>query len=202
MTNFNPADLDWTAGRLAGWTYEKPVNKWFQGAFRHAHRLTRACPTCSEAIVLDVTTKALENRATNHGLALRRCKKCRVALKAGPETYAARKAETATVLKPEVIVVAAPVQTPLITAQELDELRMANATMKEELDYLYAYGKEMREKLAAYELGPALAASQAAPKFVPPVEKTVQMPQYIGENAVKPPFVPNRNKSQKMPWDA
>ena len=62
-----------------------PVNKWFQGQFRHAHRLTRPCPTCTETIVLDVTTKALEGKATNHGLALRRCKKCRLALKAGPE---------------------------------------------------------------------------------------------------------------------
>lgn len=93
MSNFDPAALDWASGLLQGWTYDKPVNKWFQGQFRSAHRLTRPCPTCREVIALDVTAKALEGTATNHGLALRRCKKCRDALKAATkDTYAERKA--------------------------------------------------------------------------------------------------------------
>lgn len=95
MTNpFNPDSLDWGTGLLAGWTYDKPVNKWFQGQFRHAHRLTRPCPTCQDTIVLDVTTKALMGDATNHGLSLRRCKACRVALKTstGSDEYEKRKA--------------------------------------------------------------------------------------------------------------
>lgn len=94
MTNFDPATLDWQVGLLAGWTYDKPVNKWFQGEFRNAHRLTRPCPTCRGVIVLDVTAKALQGNATNHGLALRRCKECRVALKAAnvSNDYAQRKA--------------------------------------------------------------------------------------------------------------
>lgn len=133
MTNFDPIKLDWVTGLLAGWTYDKPVNKWFQGQFRNAHRLTRACPTCSETIVLDVTTKALEGKATNHGLSLRRCKKCRTALKAGSEAYAVRKAA----------VVAAPVTAP-VNNEELEALRTANATMKEELEALYAENKRLR----------------------------------------------------------
>lgn len=147
MTNFDPTKLDWASGLLAGWTYDKPVNKWFQGAFRHAHRLTRPCPTCTETIVLDVTTKALEGKATNHGLALRRCKKCRTALKAGPEAYAVRKAEVADKPAPAQTVqavAAAPAIDAALT-EELERLRTANATMKEELDGLYMQLKELRE---------------------------------------------------------
>ena len=80
MSNFDPGSVSWSVGILSGWTYDKPMNKWFQGQFRAAHRITRPCPTCSDTIVLDVTTKALRGEATNHGLSLRRCKACRQAL--------------------------------------------------------------------------------------------------------------------------
>ena len=185
MSNFDPAKLDWTVGLLAGWTYDKEVNKWFQGQFRRAHRLTRPCPTCSETIVLDVTAKALEGKVTNHGLALRRCKKCRAALKAGPQAYAERKASAGvgshggmsrptTVEGVQAAILsahtknAAQAETPTAPAvpaeimQELETLRTANATMKEELDGLYMQNKELRQRLASYE--PAEQPAPAAPK--------------------------------------
>lgn len=151
MTDFDATKLDWVSGLLAGWTYDKEVNKWFQGAFRHAHRLTRPCPTCSGVIVLDVTTKALEGKATNHGLALRRCKACRKALKAGPQAYAERKAAvaeahpeppTAAPVQSAVVAVAAGMSQ--ISTAELEMLRTANITMKEELDGLYMQLRELR----------------------------------------------------------
>lgn len=145
LFQFNPSTVDWTAGPLAGWTYDKPVQKWFQGGFRNVHRLTRTCPTCSGPIVLDVTEKALRGEAQNHGLALRRCKACRKALK-DPVAYAAVKAQAAAVA-PVVIVEG---------SQQNNELRMANATMKEELTGLYAVVAELRERLAKYELSEAM----------------------------------------------
>ena len=220
MTNFDPATLDWATGLLAGWTYDKPVNKWFQGAFRHAHRLTRPCPTCTAAIVLDVTAKALEGKATNHGLALRRCKECRKALKAGPQVYAARKAEVADkpaaeiVVAPETVVAAAV--TTGMSATEAESLRTANITMKEELAGLYATIKELRDQLSQYELAPAIERVAAVRETVKPVERGpverglvaafkppqgVLMPQYIDENAVKPPSNGFQQNKLKMPWE-
>ena len=100
MSEFDPSTLDWDAPPLAGWTYDQPVKVWFQGAHRTKYRIHRQCPTCGDAIVLTPTKAALEGRATNHGLALRRCKKCRQALKAGPAAYQERKdAKPAEVVK-------------------------------------------------------------------------------------------------------
>lgn len=149
LFQFNPSTVDWTQGPLAGWTYDKPVSKWFQGGFRNVHRLTRTCPTCSGPIVLDVTEKALRGEAQNHGLALRRCKTCRKALKAGPTVYAEHKAQVAP---------AAPVVIVEGSA-ELASLRAANATMKEELTGLYDTVRELREQLAKYELPDAMLAA-------------------------------------------
>jgi hypothetical protein len=217
MTNFDPTKLDWAAGLLAGWTYDKPVNKWFQGQFRHAHRLTRPCPTCTETIVLDVTTKALEGKATNHGLALRRCKKCRLALKAGPEAYAVRKAEVAPAVAASVVQPAAAVQknygnqSPVEIAvgmSELESLRSANATMKEELEGLYAQLKELRGTQAVIE--------QPAMPVVPKPVQTYKLPPepltmaestrrinaalaQPGEELLQKWLT--QNKAQKMPWE-
>jgi hypothetical protein len=145
MTDFNPADLDWKSDLLAGWTYVEPTTRWFQGHFRSAHRIARTCPTCTETIVLEVTTKALRGEAKNHGLALRRCKKCRDALKQGKATYALHKAEAA--------ITGQPTQPPD------EKTAMANRVMKEELEGLYAENKELRNRLAKYELPAAVEQS-------------------------------------------
>ncbi len=203
MTNFDFTKLDWVSGLLAGWTYDKPINKWFQGAFRHAHRLTRPCPTCSEIIVLDVTTKALEGKATNHGLALRRCKKCRTALKAGPEVYAMRKAEVAD--KPAPAAAAPPPVVQVATAPadngELELLRTANITMKEELDGLYVLNKELRERLALYEEPNASVATPAQPAK-PAIPKTYKLPPepLTMTESTKRMTAALKNNA-KMPWE-
>lgn len=150
MFEFDPTKLDWTTGLLAGWTYDKPIDKWFQGAFRKVHRLTRTCPTCTGPIVLDVTQKALEGRAKNHGLALRRCKECRRTLKYAPQEYAERKI-VGTAVAPVVIVEG---------SEELEAARATIQTMKEETAGLYEQIAELRTRLAKYELPEAMRVSQ------------------------------------------
>lgn len=131
MTGFDPKSLNWLTGLLAGWTYDKSVNKWFQGQFRNAHRITRECPTCRGTVALEVTTKALLGEATNHGLALRRCRECRKALKHDPQEYAERKATGTERTE-------TPAAVPAEVVAELEQLRMVNKVMKEELDGFYA----------------------------------------------------------------
>jgi hypothetical protein len=191
MTTFDPASLSWTVGMLAGWTYDKPVNKWFQGQFRAAHRITRPCPTCSETIVLDVTTKALEGKATNHGLALRRCKACRGALKTGPAEYSERKAlgaekraaepeevkelerlrkenaELKTKPAPSGDATSDQIQNAMLT-QSVLVLQAENVRLKADYARVFAEVQPLKAELAKYKLGPAMEA--AKPKFDPHAE--------------------------------
>jgi len=212
MTNFDPTKHDWAAGPLAGWTYVQPVNKWFQGQFRHAHRLTRSCPTCTETIVLDVTTKALEGKAINHGLALRRCKKCRLALKAGPQAYAERKAEVIAAAH-AVVQPVAPAQ-PAITpdvAAELETLCTMVATMKEELTGLYAQNKELRKQLTGQQpaMAPIAASKPIKTYTLPPepltmAESTKRINATLAQEAQGEELLQKwltENKAQKMPWE-
>lgn len=91
LTNIGPHTLDWNVGHLSGWAYQGEIKKWFQGTFRNLHALARVCPTCQSEIKINVTAQALTGHATNHGLSLRRCKKCREALKTGGVAYEVRK---------------------------------------------------------------------------------------------------------------
>lgn len=205
MTNLDPTKLDWAAGLLAGWTYDKPVNKWFQGAFRHAHRLTRPCPTCSDTIVLDVTAKALEGKATNHGLALRRCKTCRKALKAGPQVYAERKAAIAD--KPTPVVVQPAVQkdygnqSPTVIAvglSELETLRTANATMKEELEGLYMQLKELRGQQRPAE---TIGFRPPAKPPEPATYRRLSEPLTMAQSVKNMQAALAAKNNAKMPWE-
>lgn len=135
MTNIShigPYELDWTAGHLAGWTYHGEIKKWFQGTFRNLHSLVRACPTCNGVIKIDVTSQALTGHATNHGLALRRCKKCREALKTGGIEYEVRK-RLGDVTPPPVAAVESETvgfaPPPAADREELDRLRKWEPTM-------------------------------------------------------------------------
>lgn len=136
MTGFSANSLNWTTGILAGWTYDKPINKWFQGQFRNAHLITRDCPTCREIIALTVTTKALLGEVTNHGLSLRRCKTCRTALKRDPQAYTERKALGAD--RRDAPADEIPAGSVAINAVELESLHATIKCMKEELDGFYA----------------------------------------------------------------
>jgi len=203
MTNFDPTKLDWTTGLLAGWTYDKPVNKWFQGAFRHAHRLTRPCPTCSDTIVLDVTAKALEGNATNHGLALRRCKTCRKALKAGPQAYAVRKeavADKPAAPVPVQVVVQPTAAVPAEIMQELETLRTINTTMKEELDGLYMQLRELRQLGGDQQVEMYAAAASKAPE-TPRTYTLPPEPLTMAQSVKNMQAALAAKNNAKMPWE-
>lgn len=183
---FDPTTVDWKIGPLAGWTYDKPVSKWFQGSFRNVHRLTRPCPTCTEIIPLDVTVKALRGDAKNHGLSLRRCKACRAALKHAPAEYAERRAMGAGVAP--IVQVNATVD-----SEAMEALRMANNVMKEELEGLYAKHKTLfaecqalKARLSVFELQGAMTEVSGIP------------PKWQAENDGHVVF----SLKNKMPWES
>jgi hypothetical protein len=160
MNDFDPASLDWKTGLLAGWTYEKEVSRWFQGEFRTAHRVTRTCPTCSEIIALDVTARALQGQATNHGLALRRCKTCRRALKQGKTSpaYEERKDLRAEGdEQPAAIMQENPAELAKLR-KELQAAVTERDEYSETIMRIMAENEHLRGRLAKYELPSALRA--------------------------------------------
>ncbi len=123
-----------------GWQGGKPVTKHWNGDFIHLYRVTRPCATCNAEISMDVTRKALQGVSKNAGLSLRNCPKCRAERKAGgPGSRGGTSRPTA--------------QEVLPAGGELETLRMANKTMKEELAGLYDVIKELR---GTYELPAAM----------------------------------------------
>jgi len=127
-----------------GWAGGEPVTKFWKGDYIHLYRVRRACAGCGAEISIDVTKRALEGKARNAGLLLRNCADCRQKRKAGGT------GSRGGMSRPTVT-------TPAANA-ELESLRTVNATMKEELDGLYATVKELRERLGKYELEPAMEA--------------------------------------------
>lgn len=135
-----------------GWQGGIPVTKHWNGDYIHLYHVTRPCANCQAEIGLDVTRRALEGKAKNAGLLLRNCPECRKARKAGGVgsrggTSRPTVGDPVTTNKPEVVVTAAAPN------GELESLRTANVTMKEELAGLYVIIKELRER---YELAPAI----------------------------------------------
>lgn len=141
-----------------GWSGGAPVTKYWNGDYIHLYRVTRPCATCSAEISLDVTKKALQGSTKNAGLLLRNCPQCRAERKAGGPGSRGGKS------RPTVDAPATPVQAD---TGELERLRMMVATMKAELDPLYARVREqfeeiqqLKARLAKYELQPAMGELQ------------------------------------------
>jgi len=115
-----------------GWQGGVPVTKYWNGDYIHLYRVSRTCASCQAEISLDVTKKALEGKAKNTGLLLRNCPECRKARKAGGVGSRGGKS------RPVAVAGAEAAAAPVADGAELDALRTANATMKEELEGLYA----------------------------------------------------------------
>jgi hypothetical protein len=138
-----------------GWQGGNPVTKYWNGNYIHLYRVTRCCASCQAEISIDVTKQALDGTKKNAGLLLRNCPKCRAARKAGG---VGSRGGTSRPTAGE------PVQAPAVDTavnEELERLRTANATMKEELDGLYVQLKELREQIARHEGGMPIATAPA-----------------------------------------
>lgn len=136
----------WTGELPDGWTGGQQLTKWWRGKYVHLYTLRKPCAQCSREMRIDVSKAALEGTAKNAGLHLKRCKICRDAAKALRTNSRPHVEGEEQLTKP-------------IDPQTADEiLRTANATMKEEIEGLYAQNKELRERLARYEMAPAMEA--------------------------------------------
>lgn len=135
-----------------GWSGGDAVVKFWRGNFAHLYRVTRPCKTCDAEISIDVTKAALLGTKQNTGLALRNCPTCRAARKAGG---VGSRGGTSRPLA-EGGTPPAVAATPPVVAVTDETLLMANQVMKEELDGLYLVVKELRDRLAQYELQPAV----------------------------------------------
>lgn len=102
----------------------------------------RPCATCGNYFSIFVTAKIAEGRADSNSFGLRNCEEHR------------------------------RLPVPKADSPELEQLRMENRTMKEELDGLYkrdaehfAEIQQLKARLSKYELTPALQAAGDLTKF-------------------------------------
>ena len=105
-----------------GWKVGETITKWWRGKFLHLYRLRKACAQCGVEMVLDVTKAAIDGTAKNAGLHIVRCPGCRQSSPKGTSR--------------PVVLGSAPAA-PIDVNAELEQLRMANKIMKEELDGFY-----------------------------------------------------------------
>jgi hypothetical protein len=129
-----------------GWTGGQSTMKWWRGKIMHLYKLVRPCAECGAEMRIDVSKAALIGTAKNAGLHLRRCAVCRARTKA-----------LNTSSRPQVEGESSAREVVAVEPQSADEtLRSANATMKEELEGLYAQNRELRDRLAQYEPEPRM----------------------------------------------
>lgn len=124
----------------AGWSGGSHLLKWWRGKMVHLYTLHKPCSECGAEMRIDVTKAALEGKVKNAGLHLKRCATCRSRSKA-----------LGTVSRPRV-----DGEAPGVLVSVDEALRTTNATMKAELNGLYAEIRELRERLSKYELAPAM----------------------------------------------
>lgn len=165
-----------------GWTGGDPVTKYWGGNYVHLYRLMRPCATCGAEISLDVTKGALDGTKKNAGLLLRNCPKCRAERKAGGVGSRGGKSRPTA---------GEPAEVSAVDNTELETLRTANATMKEELEGLYAQIKELN----ARPIQPVVRAPKA-----PIAERTYKLPPEPLTMAESTKALTAKNNLQKMPW--
>lgn len=137
------------------WTGGQSFTKWWRGNIIQLYTLKKPCGQCGAEMRIDVTRAALEGKAKNAGLHLKRCPKCRAETKARG-TVSRPAVEGQELVHHEQPAPAVPMD--VFDKAELETLRTANAVMKEELDALYVLNRDLRERLAKYELAPAMEA--------------------------------------------
>ncbi len=148
MNTPTPTTENYTGKLPAGWAGGHYFSKWWRGKIIHLYTLRKPCAECGSEMRIDVTKGAIEGTVKNAGLHLKRCAVCRA------KTQAAGTSSRPTVEGEQVRLVIEP--------NDAEQLRTANATMREELKGLYAQNKELRARLSRYELAPALEAVAGA----------------------------------------
>ena len=167
-----------------GWSGGDPVTKYWGGNYVHLYRVTRPCATCGAEISLHVTKGALDGSKKNAGLLLRNCPKCRAERKAGGVGSRGGRSRP----------VAEAAVPALVDNTELEALRTANATMKEELDGLYVQLKELRQQLG-HVSAPAPAVKAPSPA------QTYKLPPEPLTMAQSTQAMLAKNNCKKMPWE-
>lgn len=174
-----------------GWAGGEAVTKWWRGKHLHLYRLRKNCAQCGKEMILDVTKAAIVGTAKNAGLHLTRCPQCRAVSKSeGGTSRPTTRSE--------------PVQ--VVDDNELETLRSANATMKEELEGLYAQIKELRGQQPNPVVHGTPPASIRAYRL--PVDQTLGAAVEASARAVKPINTTEILRQQwieknnaKMPWE-
>lgn len=183
-----------------GWQGGEPVTKFWNGNYIHLYRVVRPCATCGAEISLDVTKHALDGSKKNAGLLLRNCPKCRAERKAGgPGSRGGTSRPTAG--EPVQSTIAADMSQ--ISSAELEALRTANTTMKEELDGLYMQLKELRDQQRPVET----VGFKPPQKPVQTTYRRLPEPLTMAESVKNMQAMLDKNnkietlKSAKMPWE-
>jgi hypothetical protein len=174
-----------------GWQGGDPVTKYWNGNYIHLYRVTRPCATCGVEISIDVTKHALDGSKKNAGLLLRNCPKCRAERKAGGP--GSRGGTSRPIANGPVPVQATIAAVPAEIMQELETLRTANATMKEELEGLYLQLKELRG-------APAPAFRPPTKPLEPATYRRLPEPLTMAE-ATKRIYEQLAKNNTKMPWE-
>lgn len=179
-----------------GWQGGDPVTKFWNGNYIHLYRVTRACATCGAEISIDVTKHALDGSKKNAGLLLRNCPKCRAERKAGgPGSRGGNSRPTAGVAAPVQVAIAAGMSQ--ISTVELETLRTANATMKEELEGLYMQLKELHGQSARVMPWPGTPPKPPEPMTYQRLPEPLTMAQSVKNMQTA---LAAKNNA-KMPWE-
>lgn len=180
-----------------GWQGGGPVTKFWNGNFIHLYRVTRACATCAAEISIDVTKHALDGSKKNAGLLLRNCPKCRAERKAGgPGSRGGNSRPTAGVAAPVQATIAAGMSQ--ISTAELETLRTANATMKEELEGLYMQLKELRGQQQPAE---TIGFRPPAKPVEPVTYRRLPEPLTMAQSVKNMQAALAAKNNAKMPWE-
>lgn len=182
-----------------GWQGGDPVTKFWNGNYIHLYRVTQPCVTCGVEISIDVTRHALDGSKKNAGLLLRNCPKCRAERKAGgPGSRGGTSRPVANGSAPVQTTIAA---VPAEIMQELETLRTANATMKEELEGLYVQLKELRgQQRPAETVGFKPPTKPPTKPLEPATYRRLPEPLTMAE-ATKRIHEQLAKNNSKMPWE-
>ena len=161
-----------------GWSGGESVTKWWKGNHLHLYRLRKNCAQCNAEMTIDVTKAAIMGTAKNAGLHLTRCPKCRAESKGGLGSRGGTSRPTVEGQAPA---------SDALTDTEFLEAELTG--VYKQIDAVRAENAALKERLAKYELAPAIAA---VAKPIKPYEPPLTMAESTARL--------NAAAKEKMPW--